>query len=98
MCCSNCGLRWTKCGARFAICAPARGEREVDAIVEVGGEVVAFEVKHTSRPDGSYAATLAWLRDQLADRFRAGFVVHTGGDTYPLGDRLWAIPVHTLPG
>lgn len=32
----------------------------------------------------------------LDDRFVAGFVVHTGGDTASLGDRIWAIPVHLL--
>jgi uncharacterized protein len=53
------------------------GEREVDVIVEVGSQVVAFEVKHTTRPGPDDAASLAWLRDQLEDRFTAGFVVHT---------------------
>lgn len=44
------------------------------------------------------ARHLRWLRDELGDRFSQGYVVHTGGDTYPLADRVWAIPVSLLAG
>lgn len=73
------------------------GEREVDAVIEIGNSaVLGIEVKAGVRPTGRDARQLAWLRDQLGERFTHGFVVHTGGDTYPLGDQLWAIPVETL--
>lgn len=72
------------------------GNREVDAIVEVDGRIHAFEVKLGRRPRSSDARHLAWLRDELGDHFASGHVVHTGGDTYPLADRLWALPVELL--
>lgn len=74
------------------------GEREVDIIVEVGDRIVAFEVKNSTRPRPTDGAGLAWLRDQLGDRFHAGFVVHTGGDTYPMGERISALSIEVLAG
>ena len=32
------------------------------------------------------------LRDARPDRFKAGIIVHSGAQTTPLGDRLWASP------
>lgn len=74
------------------------GEREVDAVIEAGHEVVGIEVKNSARPSGGDARHLAWLRDELGDRFTSGFVVHTGGDSYPLAERVWAVPITTLAG
>lgn len=74
------------------------GEREVDAVVERGDRVVGFEVKHASRPAPDDAKGLAWLRDQWQGRFTGGYVVHTGVDVYPLGERLWAVPMALLAG
>ena len=74
------------------------GQHEIDAIVEIGLDVYAFEVKHGSNPSRADARHIEWFRDGLDDRFVAGFVVHTGGDTSSLGDRIWAIPVHLLGG
>jgi len=34
----------------------------------------------------------------LGDRFAQGFVAHTGADTYPLDEQVWAIPVTVLAG
>ena len=72
------------------------GEREIDAIIEVGTDVYAFEVKYGTQPTTADARHLAWLSDELGGRFQAGFVVHTGGDTFPLGDRIWATPLEQL--
>ena len=72
------------------------GEHEVDAIVAVGLKIFAFEVKLGTRPTERDAKHLSWLRDNRGDAFTAGFVVHTGGDTFSVGDRIWAIPVSTL--
>lgn len=74
------------------------GEREADAVVELGTDVYGIEVKYGTQPSHADARHLGWLRDELGDRFRAGFVVHTGGDSFPLGDRIWAVPVHTWCG
>lgn len=72
------------------------GEREVDAVIDVGKSVVGIEVKLGRWPGAEDARQLVWLRDQLGSRFASGFVVHTGGDSYPLGERLWAVPVTTI--
>lgn len=85
-------------GAELAHLRTAAGEREVDVIVELDQRIVALEVKHAARPTVAAARPLAWLRDELGDRFTHGFVAHTGADTYPLGDRLWALPISHLTG
>ncbi len=72
------------------------GEHEIDAVVQTRREVLAAEVKLTSRPTRQDARQLDWLRDRLRERFRAGYVVHAGGDSYPLGDRVWALSVAEL--
>lgn len=74
-----------------------QGRHEIDLLAEVGAErVIGIEVKASSAPDGSSAAHLAWLRDQLGDRFLAGVVLHTGPATYSLGDQITAAPISTL--
>lgn len=72
------------------------GEREVDAVLAIDRRVIGIEIKHGIRPGRAETRHLAWLRDQLGDRFAQGYVVHTGGDTYPLGERIWAVPVGAL--
>jgi predicted AAA+ superfamily ATPase len=72
------------------------GEHEVDAVVEIGRDVYAFEVKLGVRPTVSDARHLEWLRDGLGDRFVAGFVVHSGADSSELADRIWAVPIIDL--
>lgn len=69
------------------------GEHEVDGILDVGQRVVGIEVKHGARPDARDARHLEWLRERIGERFIAGYVVHTGRDTYPLGERIWAVPL-----
>jgi len=36
------------------------------------------------------------LRDARGKQFIAGFVLYSGADTKPLGDRLWAVPISAL--
>ena len=70
------------------------GRREVDLIAELGADrVVGIEVKATSAPSASDARHLAWLRDQLGDRFVAGAVLHTGPAKFALGERIFAVPI-----
>ena len=74
-----------------------QGRREVDVVVELGGgRVVGLEVKATASPTAADARHLAWLRDELGDRFVMGAVLHTGPRTFELGDRLVALPVAAL--
>jgi predicted AAA+ superfamily ATPase len=74
-----------------------QGRREIDLVGELGGgRVVAFEIKAHSAPGRDSARHLAWLRDQLADRFVGGVVLHTGKRTFPMGERIVAAPICTL--
>jgi predicted AAA+ superfamily ATPase len=75
-----------------------RDGAEVDLIVEDRrtGELAGIEIKLTSTPTVRHARHLAMLRDRLGSKFTTGLVVHSGTQTLPLGERLWAIPVSTV--
>ena len=60
------------------------------------GRVVGVEVKATAAPEPRDARHLAWLRDELGDRFAGGVVLHAGQATYSLGERIRAAPISTL--
>jgi predicted AAA+ superfamily ATPase len=74
------------------------GEHEIDAVVEAGRCLVGIEVKLGPRPTQTDARQLEWLRDHLGDRFAYGFVVHSGADCYPLGERVHAVPLGVVMG
>lgn len=74
-----------------------QGRHEIDLMAELAGrQLVGVEVKADAAPDREAARHLAWLRDQLGDRFSAGVILHTGQRTYGLGDRILAAPICTL--
>jgi predicted AAA+ superfamily ATPase len=74
-----------------------RGRHEVDIIVEYGGgRVFAIEVKATSAPKRDDARHLAWLREELGERFVGGAVLHTGQRAFILDERIIAAPIATL--
>ena len=73
------------------------GRREVDLIVELGGQdVIGIEVKADAAPAAHDARHLGWLRDTLGPRFIAGAVLHTGPRSYALSDRIFALPLASL--
>ncbi len=75
------------------------GRHEVDLVVELGGQkILGIEIKATAAPRADDARHLAWLRDQMDERFTLGVVLHTGPSVYPLGDRLLAVPICALWG
>src|SRR5262249_43448960 len=75
------------------------GRHEIDCLAELAGDrVIAIEVKATAAPDPQDVRHLQWLRDELGDRFLSGAVLHTGPGKYPLGERLFAIPICALWG
>ena len=75
----------------------ANGRHEIDLIAEfAGGPLSAFAVKATATPSRHDARHLAWLRDELGDRFIAGIVLHTGPATVALGDRIAATPIAAI--
>lgn len=73
------------------------GGREIDLVIEArDGTVAGIESKLSATIRDRDFSGLRHLRDKLGDRFQAGVVVHTGPETLPFGDRLWAIPASAL--
>lgn len=75
-----------------------QGRHELDLVAELGGQtLIGIEVKATAAPSArDDAKHLAWLRDELGDRFVAGIVFHTGPRTFELGERIVAAPISVL--
>ncbi len=74
-----------------------RSGREVDLLLERrDGTIVAIEHKLSEAVGADDFRHLAYLRNQLGDRFAAGAIVHAGRRTLPFGERLWAVPVAAL--
>ena len=72
-------------------------DEEVDVVLESrSGAVACIECKASATVGRSDHRAIGRLRDALGERFVAGFVVYTGADTIPLGDRIWAVPVSAL--
>lgn len=75
----------------------AQGRHEVDLLGEqAGGRLIGIEVKAGASPTAGDARHLAWLRDELGERFAGGVVLHTGPRLYALGERIVAAPIATL--
>jgi len=73
------------------------GRDEIDIVLESrSGDIAAIEVKAGASLDARDWRPLAKLRDRSPARFRTGVVIHTGHQTIPLGDRLWAVPISGL--
>lgn len=74
-----------------------QGRHEIDLLAELGAaRVVGVEVKADSAPTRDTGRHLAWLRQELGDRFLAGVVLHTGPRAYRLADGISAAPISTL--
>ncbi len=70
---------------------------EVDAVIETpDGRVVGIEVKAGATVRTADLAGLRNLARQVGDRFVAGYVLYTGQQTLPFGDRLRAVPLDAL--
>ena len=71
--------------------------REIDLLLEsAAGQIVGIEIKAASTLELRDARHLAWLRDHIGDTFHRGIVLHTGATSYPLGERIWALPIASL--
>ena len=66
-------------------------EREVDFVIESGERLLAIEVKTTA---ARYADTtgLRLFREEYADRFVGGLLLHGGDDTHQMSDGILAVP------
>ena len=75
------------------------GRHEVDLVLErADGRICGIEVKAGAAPTPSDGRHLAWLRDELGDRFVAGVVMHTGRSSFAIGERIVACPIAALWG
>lgn len=74
-----------------------QGRHEIDLVAELaGGGIVGIEVKASAAPKRDAGRHLAWLSQELGDRFVGGVVLHTGPRVYPLGEKIVAAPICTL--
>ncbi|MGH2599803.1 MAG: ATP-binding protein [Dehalococcoidia bacterium] len=70
---------------------------EVDAVLEsADGRVVAVEVKAGATVRMEDLAGLRHLVSRIGSRLVAGYVLYTGQQTLPFGDRLRALPIDAL--
>lgn len=77
----------------------AQGRHEIDLIAELSeGRLIGIEVKAGGAATRDDARHLAWLREEIGERFVAGVVLHTGPRVYELGERIVAAPICTLWG
>jgi uncharacterized protein len=74
-----------------------RREEEIELILEDReGDIAAVEVKAAATINRRDLRPIERLRDARGERFKAGVIVCTTGQTTPLGDRLWAVPIAGL--
>jgi len=83
--------------ARVSHLRTARGEREVDLIVERGdGRVVAVEVKLAQTIGDDDVRHLIWMADRLGDDLLDRVVVTTGRSAYRRQDGIAVVPAALL--
>ncbi|HET9143746.1 ATP-binding protein [Actinophytocola sp.] len=74
-----------------------RDKVEVDAVLETpDGRVVGVEVKAGATVRTEDLSGLRHLANLLGDRFVAGYVLYTGAQTLPFGDKIRALPADAL--
>src|SRR5262245_3651202 len=70
---------------------------EVDAVIETpDGRVVGVEVKAGATVRTEDLTGLRGLATLLGERFVAGYVLYTGQQTLPFGDKIRAMPLDAL--
>jgi len=70
---------------------------EVDAVIETpDGRVLGVEVKAGATVRTDDLAGLRNLAGRLGDRFVAGYVLYTGQQTLPFGNKIKAVPLDAL--
>jgi uncharacterized protein len=66
--------------------------QEVDFVVEQEGELLAIEVKATTRPSHRDVVHMRPFREEYGDRVRGGLLLHTGPDTFWITEKVLATP------
>jgi predicted AAA+ superfamily ATPase len=89
-------LTWSQTRARLYHYR-TKDKLEVDAVLETpDGRVVGVEVKAGGTVRAEDLSGLRNLANLLGDRFVAGFVLYTGQQTLPFGEKIRALPVDAL--
>jgi hypothetical protein len=89
-------LTWSRTSARLYHYRD-RDRYEVDGLLEDNaGQVVGIEVKAAETVRVDDFRGLRTLQRRLGDRFRAGFVLYCGTDSYSFGDNLACLPISAL--
>ena len=70
--------------------------REVDLVVDVGGQLIPIEVKLTATPRPEMVEGIAAFRSALGSRVGPGWLVHPGDTQLPLGAGVRSIPFADL--
>lgn len=65
---------------------------EVDFVIEWRGELLPVEVKTTAHPSMRDAATLRRFGEEYPRTARGGVLLHTGHESFWLGERIVAVP------
>ncbi|WP_250281157.1 MULTISPECIES: ATP-binding protein [unclassified Frankia] len=74
-----------------------RDGNEVDAVLErASGEIVGIEVKASETVRADDFRGLHQLARKAGDQFIAGYVMYTGAQPLPFGDRMHALPIETI--
>ena len=69
---------------------------EVDIVVEAGAKLVPIEVKLSATPRPAMASAVKRFQKDFVDKVMAGYVVHPGDITLPLGPGVTALPFSEL--
>jgi predicted AAA+ superfamily ATPase len=73
------------------------GGEEVDIILENrSGSIVAIEIKASESVDPKDFKGLRYLQEKAGNKFIQGIVLYAGSQYVPFGDKLSALPIHTL--
>ncbi|MDP9792099.1 putative AAA+ superfamily ATPase [Catenuloplanes nepalensis] len=89
-------LTWSDQRARLSHFRTKDGV-EVDAVLETpDGRVVGIEVKAGANVRTEDLRGLRLLADTVGDQFIAGYVLYTGQQTLPFGDKIRAVPLDAL--
>ncbi len=74
-----------------------KDQLEVDIVLERGpNRIVGIEVKASATLREADRRGLERLRDAAGSRFRCGALLYDGETLVPMGDRIYAIPLHML--
>ena len=65
---------------------------EVDFVVEDGGRLLPIEVKAAANPGHSDTRGLRAFREEYPERFVGGLLLHGGGQTQWMSERILAVP------